>query len=120
MTEQAGFSAAAVSARRAALAARYQPLRDADEALTRVLADAHARSVAALHRLDEIEAEIEAVVDRQSELALDTPAGALELHRFLCAKQREIVTLVSGAAAEDTAKTAALEALSEHYAPSTG
>jgi hypothetical protein len=120
MADQAGHSATAVRAAQTALLSRIAAATEADRALAEVVAGAHAAAVEALRRLDEIEADIESVVAHQDTLALDTPAGARELQRFLIVKQREIVAIISATAAEDEAKKAVLEGLSAHYAALPG
>lgn len=115
MTERAGRAASAADARLAALAKRRNMIGEADRILADTLASAHTAAVAAMARLDQIEAEVAAAVDKQDEVALDTAAGALELQRFLSRKQREIATVVSDAVAVATSKKAVLEALSAYY-----
>ena len=63
----------------------------------------------------EIDALATSLSDDPSVLAADTPTGALELQRFLLAKQREIVTAVSEASAEASAKVEALQRLRDSY-----
>lgn len=120
MADQAGHSATAVRAAQTALSSRTAGATEADRALAEALAGAHAAAVEALRRLGEIEADIESVVAHQETLALDTPAGARELQRFLIAKQRDIVAIISTNAAEDEAKMAVLEGLSARYAALRG
>jgi hypothetical protein len=117
MREQAGEQESAVDIRRTAASERGRSVADADRVLADVLAAAHATTVTALRRLDEIEAEVEAVVRDQDTLSLDTASGAHELQRMLLAKQREIIDVVAGAASADTAKRAVLEELLAHYVP---
>jgi len=116
MAEQVGRVASAADARLAALSKRHNVIGEADRILADTLAGAHATTVAAVARLDRIEAEVQAAVDKQDELALDTAAGALELQRFLSRKQREIATVVSDVVADVDSKKAVLEALSAYYA----
>jgi hypothetical protein len=120
MADQAGHSAIAVRAAQMALSSRFAGATEADRALAEALAGARAAALEALRRLDEIEADIESVVAHQETLALDTPAGARELQRFLIAKQREIAAIISATAAEDEAKKAVLEGLSAGYAALPG
>jgi Domain of unknown function (DUF4226) len=119
MAEPTGQSLAAIQARQAALAMRHGAIAEADRALAEAVADAHATTVAAIHRLDAIQTAIDAAVQRQAEWAVDTPLGAREFQKFLVAKQREIITIVSEARASDAAKTAVLESLRSQYS-STG
>ncbi|OBF25929.1 DUF4226 domain-containing protein [Mycobacterium sp. ACS4331] len=115
MTEQAGDAAAVLAARQSAVLARRNNLATADRVLAAVVADAHAATLAARRRLDDIEDEVEALVTHQDELGLDTAAGVLAAQRFLASKLREIHTVVADAASEATAKTAVLEELLAQY-----
>lgn len=116
MTEQVGRAVSPADARLAALSKRHNMIGEADRILADTLAGAHAIAVAAVAHLDRIEAEVQAAVDTQDELALDTAAGALELQRFLSRKQREIAAVVSDSVADADSKRAVLEALSAYYA----
>jgi Domain of unknown function (DUF4226) len=120
MAEQAGNTGAAIQARLAALSARYDTAADADRVLADALAAAHAATVDSVNRLDAITAEIDRAVQNQAALAIDTGMGALEFQKFLIARQREIITVVSRAHDLDSVKKAALEALRSHYAVSAG
>jgi hypothetical protein len=115
MAEQAGSSVTAMQARQAALAQRYSEVSEADRVLVDALVSAHAATVDGLARLDEIAAEIDHAVQNQAALALDTPLGAREFHKFLLAKQREIRAVVAHAHELDAAKKADLDALPAHY-----
>jgi hypothetical protein len=115
MTEQAGEAAAALAARHTALLARRHRLASADRALAALLQEAYAATAAVRRRLDGIESQIEDLVARQDELALDTPAGAIAAQRFLAAKLREIHTVVEEAAADAAAKKAVLSELAAQY-----
>lgn len=118
--EQAGRSIAAIGEQQAAASTRHVAAADADRALVQALADAHAATVEAVGRLDEIAAEIDSAVANQAALGLDTAVGAREFQKFLIAKQREISTVVSNAREVDSAKKAVLETLREHYTGSAG
>ncbi|MCV7226220.1 DUF4226 domain-containing protein [Mycolicibacterium komossense] len=124
MVDQAGHSATAIAAASTALSTRHAGLTEADRALAEAVAAAHAATVEGLRRLDTIEADIESAVAQQDMLALDTPAGAHQFHRFLLAKHREIIEIVSQTAANAESKTAVLQSLSGNYpsapAASTG
>jgi Domain of unknown function (DUF4226) len=120
MMEQAGEATSAVDARQATMSGRIRSLTAADEALAGVVHAAHSTTVAALRRFAEIEAEIAALIQGQDELALDTAAGARELQRVLIAMQREIVGIVSDAAADGEAKKVVLEELLGQYPPTSG
>lgn len=119
MAEEAGRSIDAVMARRNAVAEQDAALAEADRQLAEVVAGAHAVAISTVERLNSIQAEIDALAtslsDDPSVLAADTPTGALELQRFLLAKQREIVTAVSEASAEASAKVEALQRLRDSY-----
>jgi choline dehydrogenase-like flavoprotein len=118
--EQAGRSIAAIGELQAAMSVRQGRAADADRALVQALTEAHAATVEAVGRLDEIAAEIDSAVANQAALGLDTALGAREFQKFLIAKHREISNVVSNAREIDSAKKAVLEALREHYAGSAG
>jgi Domain of unknown function (DUF4226) len=120
MPEQAGRSIRAIGERQAALSRQHDAAADADRALAEVLASAHAATVEGVRRLDTIAAEIDRAVANQTAIGLDTAIGAREFQRFLIAKQREILAVVSGARELDAAKKAALEKLAAHYTTFTG
>ena len=88
--------------------------------LAATLTDAHQVSVEALRQLDTIEAEIEAAVAQQNLLALDTPQGARQFQRFLLAKQRDIIDIVSSARGAAAAKVIDLQGLREQYSVGSG
>ncbi len=113
--DQAGHSVTAIAAGSAALSGRYAAVTEADRALAAAVTAAHTATVEAVRRLDAIAADIESAVAGQDALALDTPAGTHEFHRFLLAKQQEIVDIVSAAVADGEAKSAALQELLVHY-----
>ena len=115
MPDQAGVSASAAAMTQDALSARLGAAAEADRVLATTLADAHQVSVEALRRLDAIEAEIESAVAQQDLLALDTPQGARQFHRFLLAKQRDISDVVTGVHGAASAKVTELQALSGQY-----
>jgi hypothetical protein len=115
MVDQAGVSASAVAMTQDALSARQGTVAEADRTLTATLNDAHHVAVEALRQLDTIESQIESAVARQGRLALDTPEGAREFHRFLLAKQRDIAAVVAGAQAHVATKVIELQALLSDY-----
>jgi hypothetical protein len=120
MAEQAGRSIGAIAEGQAALSRQHDAAADADRALAEALASAHAATVEGVRRLDAIAAEIDRAVANQTAIGLDTAMGAREFQRFLIAKQREILAVVSGARELDVAKKAVLEKLAAHYTTSTG
>jgi predicted component of type VI protein secretion system len=120
MPEQAGRSIAAIGEQQAAASTRHVAAADADRALVQAVAEAHAATVEAVGRLDEIAAEIDSAVANQAALGLDTALGAREFQKFLIAKQREISTVVSNAREVGSATKAVLETLREHYTGSAG
>lgn len=120
MSEQAGFSVAAIRARQSALASRHGTAADADGVLAEVLAGAHAATRESLGRLDAIAQEIDRAAIHQGELAIDTPLGAREFQKFLLAKQREIATVVERARELDHAKKVVLESLRAQYTTDVG
>ena len=80
----------------------------------------HAATVEGARRLDAIGAEIDRAVGNQAALGLDTGVGAREFQKFLLAKQREILAVVSDASELDCAAKAVLDKLSERYNFSAG
>ncbi|MDI3313220.1 MAG: DUF4226 domain-containing protein [Mycobacterium sp.] len=115
MTAQPGRLAAALQAGQAALARRGGVAAEADRVLADVLAAAHATVVEGAARLNEIAAEIDDAVRNQAALAVNTPMGAREFQRFLIAKHREIIAVVSHAHEIDKQKHTALRALRPKY-----
>lgn len=120
MSEQAGSSADALQARQAALAMQHSAAADADRVLVDALVSTHAATVEGVSRLDAIAAEINDAVQNQAALAVDTPMGAREFQRFLIAKQREIMAIVSHAHELDSAKKTVLETLRSQYVSPAG
>lgn len=117
MSDQAGSSISAITARQAELANRHRAASAADRVLADTLAGAHEALRESLRRLDAIAAEIE----RAHRLALDSPLGAREFQRFLLAKQHDITTVITDAREVSRAKGAVLQGLRSHYSrPSTG
>lgn len=115
MAGQAGDSVAAIQAKQSVLLTRHSTATDADHLLAEAVAGAHAATVDAISRLDAISAEIDSAVQRQAALAIDTPLGARQFQKFLIAKQREIIAVVSTAKDLSSAKTAVLQGLQQHY-----
>lgn len=115
MAEQTGHSVAALQARQAELVRRYSTVADADRVLAEALVAAHAATVEGARRLEAIAHVIDNAVQNQSGLAVDTPTGAREFQKFLIAKLREIIAVVSDARNLTDAKTAVLEELRSHY-----
>lgn len=120
MAEQAGLSISAIQEKQAALSRQHRAAADADLILGEALASAHAATVDGIARLDAIAAEIERAVEHQAGAGIDTPMGAREFQRFLIAKQREILAVVSHAHQLDAEKKAVLENLLQHYTASAG
>jgi hypothetical protein len=120
MAEQAGLSISALQEKQAALSRQHGAAADADRILADALASAHAATIDAISRLDAIAAEIDRAVEHQAGIGIDTPMGAREFQRFLIAKQRQILAVVSHAHQLDAEKKAVLEDLREHYTSSTG
>jgi hypothetical protein len=116
MADQAGLSMTAIQAKQAALATQYGTVSDADQVLMEALVSAHAATVEGVARLDGIAHEIERAVQNQAALGLDTAVGAREFQKFLIAKQREIIAVLTQAQEVAATKKAALEALPANYA----
>ncbi len=115
MAEHAGHSMAALEARRAVLFKQHSTAADADHVLAEALASAHAAAAEGINRLDAIAEEIESAVGRQAGSGADSPVSAREFQRFLIAKQREIIAVVSTAHELDNAKKTVLEGLRTQY-----
>ena len=115
MSEQAGPSVSAIQARQSGLASQHSTAADADRVLADVLASAHAATRESIRRLDSIAEEIDRAATGRSYLAVDTPMGAREFHRFLADKQREIATVVDNARELGRAKKAVLDGLRAQY-----
>lgn len=120
MAEQAGRSIDEIGDSQAALAKQHSAVADADRALAEALADAHAATLEGVRRLDAIAAEIDCAVADQSAIGLDTSMGAREFQKFLIAKQREILAVVSETHELNMAKKALLKELTAHYTGSAG
>jgi hypothetical protein len=115
MPEHTGPSVDAIRARQSQLARRHGDAADADRVLAEALASAQAATTESLRRLDVIADEIELAVRNQVDLAVDTPLGAREMHRFLLDKQREITAVMADAREVARAKRVVVEGLRAQY-----
>jgi len=115
MVGDSGLSAQALEAARSVLAGRDRDLAAADHQLADIVSGAHTIATGAIRRLDTVAAEIESAVQRKAELAEDTALGAREFSRFLIAKQREIIDIVTEAKANAAAKTVVLRELRDRF-----
>ncbi|OJZ69063.1 hypothetical protein BRW65_23895 [Mycobacterium paraffinicum] len=120
MTEKGGPSVAAIQARQSALADQHGTVADADRVLADVLSSAHAAMREGARRLDAIAEQLNHATAHQANLAVDTPMGAREFHRFLLDKQREIASVIEGARELSRAKKAVLESLRVQYTADSG
>lgn len=120
MSEQAGHSVAAMRERQSALAGQHGTIAEADRALAEVLSSAHAAMREGVRRLDAIAEQIDHAAGRSADLAVDTPMGAREFHRFLVAKKREIAAVIADARELSHTKKAVLEGLRDRYTVGTG
>jgi Domain of unknown function (DUF4226) len=120
MSQPAGPSVSAIQARQSALADQHSTAADADRVLAEVLASAHAATRESVRRLDAIAEEIERAAAGRTYLAVDTPMGAREFHRFLADKQREIAAVVADARELGRTKTAVLDGLRAQYVVPAG
>lgn len=102
----------ALSAARAALAARDGELAAADEELLAILHAAHREGIASVRRIDAVASAIDAAVAGRN---TDGAAAAREFGAFLVARNREISDIITDAQAAVTAKTIALQQLSGRY-----
>lgn len=113
--ELGGLSIDAMGDRQTALSAQHTAAAEADRQLAEALASAHAATAEGVRRLDAIAAQIDNAVRNQAAVGIDTALGAREFQKFLIAKQREILAVVSQAHELNSAKTALLQRLGEHY-----
>lgn len=120
MAEQSGQSIDALQSRSTALGGRHTDVAEADVLLADAVSSAHRIAVGALAALDRIEQDIESAVAEPAAFAIDTPAGARQLQRFLLAKHREIIAVVTEARAQVEAKTVAVQELQGSYRPGRG
>lgn len=120
MSEQAGPPLGAIRARQSALAGQHSTTADADRVLAEVFAGAHAATRESIRRLDAIAEQIDRAATVRTQLAVDTPVGAREFHKFLMAKQREIASVVADAQELSRAKRAVLDGLRAQYARFAG
>lgn len=120
MAEQSGESSDALRSRLGTLSQRYTAAAEADQLLADAVLAAHGVAVGALARLDRIEQEIVSAVSTAQTFALDTAVGSRELQRFLIAKQREILAVVTAARDQSAAKAAAVQELSSVYRREAG
>ena len=120
MTDQTGPGVAAMRARQVALSNRHTAVTEADRALAGAFASAYAATVEGINRLDAIQSEIDSAVQNRAALAVDTPMGAREFQRFLLARHREIIAIVSEAHQDDGVKKALLESLRSRYSVPAG
>jgi PHP family Zn ribbon phosphoesterase len=102
----------ALSAVRAALAARDGELAAADEELVAVLHAAHRDGISSVRRIDAVASAIDAAAAGR---IIDGPAAGREFGAFLVERNREIRDIVTDAHADVAAKTIALQQLSERY-----
>jgi Domain of unknown function (DUF4226) len=115
MVGDSGLSADALESARSALAARDRDLAEADRELADAVAGAHTAATEAIRRLDAVGAEIESAVSRHAALAGDTAVGTREFARYLIAKQREIIDIVTRARADAAAKAVVLRGLRDRF-----
>ncbi len=112
MSQRTSSSGDSLDSAGSALAARNHDLAEADHKFGDLIEDAYATALAAIARLDQLEAEIEATVAEQ---AVDSPAEARGFARFLLDKQHEIIDVVTRARSEVDAKTVTLQQLIDQY-----
>ena len=120
MTSNEPMSVGAIQSKQSALASQHGAAADADRVLAEALASAHAATRESLRRLDAIAEEIERAATGRAGLAVDTPIGAREFHKFLVTKQREIAAVVADAHALSHAKRAVLDGLRAQYSSPAG
>lgn len=112
MGDHFGQTRDSLAAARGALGVRDDDIAAADAALADLLGQAHRLAVESAGRIDAVRSEIEAAVGSG---VPGNPAGAAEFGRFLVAKNREIIEIMSEARDAASAKAAALQELSRRY-----
>lgn len=108
-----GSALTAMQAREAGLAARRAAVTDADRVLAEALNTAHSATVEGSNQLEAIAAQVDDRV--RTAAAVDTGLGVRELHKFLIAKQREIIAVVVAAQRDDDAARTRLQSLRPRY-----
>lgn len=110
--EETGAGAGALAHAAAALAARDAALADADRELAAVVRAAHALADESIRRIESVRTHLDAaVVGRR----VADPVEGREFARFLLDKNRELIAVVTAAAASAEAKTVALVQLIDRY-----
>lgn len=112
MSSGSGETADAIGHARTALAARGAELAALDEELSGQLRGAHRLAEDCVRRIGAVEAAIDAVAARAP---IGGAAAAREFGRFLVARNREILGIVTEARTGAAAKAVALQELSERY-----
>jgi len=112
MAEHSGHAGEALTSARAALSARDGELARADRELADTVAAAHAVATGAIRRLDAVAAEIESAVAHEP---VESTLEAHEFARFLIAKQREVIDIVTEARAAADARAVELRQLLDSY-----
>lgn len=102
----------ALSAVRAALAARDCELAAADDELAAVLHGAHRDAHNSVRRIDEVRSAIDSAVAGRD---IDGAAAARAFGAFLVERNREISAIITDAQAAVSAQTIALQQLSDRY-----
>ena len=103
-----------LDAARAELIARDGALGDADRALTGVVSAAVAQAADAIRRIEAVQAEIDSTVSD------GTPLENRERARQLLHRQREVITIVTDARSDASAKIVELQRIRELYQSSQG
>ena len=98
-----------LDAARAELIARDAALGDADRALTGVVSAAVGQATEAIRRIEAVQAEINSTV------CDGTPLENRERARQLMHRQREVITIITGARADASAKTIELQRIKQLY-----
>lgn len=116
MPEELGAHADAARERETALERRLQASTQADRAFVATVHGAAQVAVLGRKRLDGIEAQIRDALAHHRAPALDTPAGARQLQRFLTTKTRDIHQVIADTVTDNRARAHAVRSLRGGYA----
>ena len=108
-----------ITAREALLVDHHAGNTQLDRQLSEIIVGAHENVLNSSARLRHIADEIERLAASPETLPTDTAMGAAEFHRFLIAKQKEIVNIIEDAVADAAARRERLARLSYPHPDST-
>lgn len=112
MAQDSAGTGAALAAARSALATRDSELASADRQLARTVCAAHAVATGAITRLADLAAQVEGAREQH---CVESSLQARQFARFLIARQREAIDVVTAARAQAGANTVVLQRLADTY-----